>query len=210
MAKSINLVFKTPDDSTAEAAEQRLWQAFREGDQGAFSRIYERYARKLLSYGRKMTLDEQRIEDAIQDLFIELWKSRESLSPTTSIQFYLIRALRNKLSRHRAGPPFSKADEEESLSHQNLLSPPFEAAWISQEEETAQVASLQRAIDQLSGRQREVIHLRYYQHFDGRQIAELMGINDQSVRNLLHTALRSLKQSLVGGILHLIVVLFTP
>lgn len=187
----------TKNDPAPGVNEQLLWQRFRAGDRQAFAQIYEQYARRLLSYGRKITSDNQRIEDAIQDLFIELWKSHENLSPTTSIRFYLFRALRNKLSRYRFDQPLSDGDSNESTIPESMLSLPFEAAWIAREEETAQVASLQQAINQLSKRQQEVIHLRYYQHFNSRQVAEMMGINEQSVRNLLHTALRSLKQTLI-------------
>lgn len=185
--------------------EYQLWQAFREGNRAAFANIYERYARKLLSYGHKMTSDAQVIEDAIQDLFIELWKSRENLSPTHSIQFYLFRALRNKLSRHRPGISLPDSESAEWLNHEDLFSIPVESSLIAEEEESEQANILRQAISKLSQRQQEVIHLRYYQHMTNRQIMELMGINDQSVRNLLHTALLALRQVLAGGILLLFI-----
>ena len=183
--------------------EAQLWEQFRVGDHGAYAKIYERFAPKLLSYGRKTTADQQHIEDAIQDLFIELWKGRANLSPTTSIQFYLFRALRNKLSRRYQTPPEGNIEDE--LDHENLLSASFETLWIAQEEANARLETLHRAINQLSPRQQEAIDLRYYRHFDSREVAELMGINDQSVRNLLHTALRTLKQLLAVGLFYLII-----
>ena len=193
-----------------DTGEYQLWQSFREGNQRAFAEIYERYARKLLSYGRKMTADAQVIEDAIQDLFIELWKGRANLSPTHSIQFYLFRALRNKLSRHRPGIALPDPESDEWLNHEDLFTIPFETALIAEEQENEQANALRQAIGKLSQRQQEIIHLRYYQHMDNRQITELMGINDQSVRNLLHTALLALRQVLAGGILLLFIrLLFT-
>lgn len=196
----------TQPDSEAELSEERLWQVFRAGNKQAYAVIYERYVPMLLSYGRKMTTDAPRIEDAIQDLFIELWKGRANLSPTTSIQFYLFRALRNKLSRLQRIP--SEENINDSLAHENLLSVPLEEEWIAEEEASERAELLRNAIGQLSQRQQEAIHLRYYQHFDSRQIADLMNINDQSVRNLLHIALRSLKQLLAIGLICLAVSLF--
>lgn len=196
---------KNLHNSESELSEEQLWQSFREGNPLAYALIYERFAAMLLSYGRKMTADTQGIEDAIQDLFIELWKGRANLSPTTSIQFYLFRALRNKLSRLYRIP--RQGNIEEPSDHEILLSVPIEDIWIAEEEASEQAESLRNAIGRLSLRQQEVIHLRYYQHFDSRQIADLMQITDQSVRNLLHTALRALKRMLTMGLFYLI---FSP
>ncbi len=194
---SINVGVGAKNDLASVDTEQLLWDSFRGGDRSAFARIYELYAPKLLSYGRKITTDSQRIEDSIQDLFVELWKGRANLSPTTSIKFYLFRALRNKLSRFRIDLSVPDTDTDGAIMPENLLSFPFEAEWIAHEEETAQTASLQQAIGCLSKRQQQVIHLRYYQHFDSHQIADLLGIHEQSVRNLLHTALHALRQSFI-------------
>ncbi len=194
MNDSILSLSENASTSSYEGSEKVLWEKFRTGDNQAYARIYDRFAPRLLSYGRKITSDQQQIEDSIQDLFIELWKGRANLSTTDSIQFYLFRALRNKLSRQFRTKPMQ--DIEQAPDHALLSTIPFEQLLIAQEEATAQTKMLQRAICQLSERQQEVIHLRYYQHLDSQQIAEIMSINDQSVRNLQHSAIRSLRRLL--------------
>ena len=49
------------------------------------------------------------------------------------------------------------------------------------------------ALKRLSKKQQEIIYLKYYQHLDYAQIAELMSINRQSVYNLLHEAIQKLR-----------------
>ena len=50
-----------------------------------------------------------------------------------------------------------------------------------------------RTLDKLSKRQQEVIYLKFYQHLDHAQIAELMNISRQSVYNLLHESILKLR-----------------
>src|SRR5690606_16061393 len=76
------------------------WCAFKKGDKKAFSTIYKAHIHDLLNYGYKVTSDRKLIEDSIQDLFLELWQNRERLSETTSIRFYLFKALRYKIVRN--------------------------------------------------------------------------------------------------------------
>ncbi len=52
---------------------------------------------------------------------------------------------------------------------------------------------LRKTLSLLSKRQKEIIYLKYYQHLDHGQIAELMNINRQSVYNLLHEAIQKLR-----------------
>src|SRR5262245_24498141 len=76
-----------------------LWTAFRMGDEKALVSIFDRFTKLLYNYGYKIVREEDVVKDAIQDLFIELWKNRETLGDTTSIKFYLFKSLRRKLIR---------------------------------------------------------------------------------------------------------------
>jgi hypothetical protein len=59
----------SPYESTA--SDQELWSAFKEGDRLAFSAIYQRHFRKLVSYGLKISADKDLAKDCVQDLFVE-------------------------------------------------------------------------------------------------------------------------------------------
>jgi RNA polymerase sigma factor (sigma-70 family) len=54
---------------------------------------------------------------------------------------------------------------------------------------------MRQALSGLSKRQQEVIYLRFYVDADIDEIAEIMGLNRQSVYNLLHEGLKKLKKS---------------
>lgn len=181
-----------------DARERRLdatWQAFKRGSREAFGQIYRENIRSLLSYGYKVTSDRRLIEDSIQDLFFELWKNRESLSETTSVRFYLFKALRYKIVRNaRVTSDHLFADVEPLAgglvdgSHENYL--------IGVEVQSLQMANLRELIAALPRRQQEAINLRYYQNFSNEEIAQIMGVNYQSACKFIYAALKNLKGNL--------------
>lgn len=175
--------------------EATLWRAFQQGDQKAFAALYSQFIRPLLGYGRKLSPNAALVEDTVHDLFMELWHSRGRLSDTTSIRFYLFRALRNKLSHSLPLIPLVPVEDNSAIEL------PVESYWIGEEESAEQLHRLRQAMSQLSRRQQEAIHLRYFQLFNNQQVADLMQLNEQSVRNLIHTALRSLRHILVSGLI---------
>src|SRR5882672_10780272 len=79
--------------------EVLLWLQFKGGDREAFATLYQKHSIPLIAYGMKLCPDLDLLKDQIQELFVELWHSREGLSPTDSVKFYLLKALRYKLIR---------------------------------------------------------------------------------------------------------------
>ncbi|CAG4990915.1 hypothetical protein DYBT9275_00639 [Dyadobacter sp. CECT 9275] len=88
----------TTDSFGKWCTEQQLWGAVRQGDEHAFTVVFERYHGILYNYGSKLTADTALIEDAIQDVFIDIWRLRAGLTENiSSIKFYLYRALRRRI-----------------------------------------------------------------------------------------------------------------
>jgi RNA polymerase sigma factor (sigma-70 family) len=171
-----------------------LWIAFKNGDRKAFEKIYRAYAKDLLHYGYRIIADKRLIEDSIQDLFFELWQSKENLSHTSSIKFYLFRALRYKIIRNAKGNGMAFVD---SLNQAEIASADFshESHLIDLEVEALHSAHLHDVIAQLPKRQQEAINLRYYHDFTNEEIAVIMEINYHSACKLIYAALKNLKLS---------------
>lgn len=177
-----------------------LWKAFKKGDENAFSSIYRTHIKALYQYGHKISPDTRVIEDSIQDLFVDLWRSRENLSDTDSIKFYLFRILRRKISRNLLYSGRSEPLEESQSGHMPHSIPgiqSYENKLIENESTDQQARQLSHALSQLPTRQKEVVNLRYYNGFSHNRIAELMGISQQSVHNLLQKSMKSLRGLLV-------------
>jgi RNA polymerase sigma factor (sigma-70 family) len=177
-------------DQNLNLDELSLWKAFKAGDEVAFAEIYQLHIQGLLNYGNKISSDRQLIQDTIHDLFIELWNSRQRLSDTTSVKFYLFRALRNKI--FRAGRP-EMSSEEEML---HLSEPSVEFLMMENEMESDRIDRLKTAVAKLSKRQQEAINLRYFHDFTNDEVASMMGLNYQSACKLIYSGLKLLKENI--------------
>lgn len=186
-----------------------LWNAFRQGDETAFSMLYRRHIRILYRYGHKIVSDTRVVEDAIQDLFADLWNSRENLGDTDSVKYYMFRVLRRKVGKNL------KYFEGVELPDEEFF-PGFDSAdsrekeIIEKEQNTFRIQSLQNAIQSLPERQREIISLRYFHEFSHREIAGIMGITLQSVHNLLQKSTKSLRGLLTCNVELLLIISSCP
>lgn len=77
--------------------DSEKWDLLRSGDKTAWSDIYTSEVTHLILYAKKLTPSVPIIEDAIQDLFVEIWQRKSALGPTDNIRKYLLVALRRKI-----------------------------------------------------------------------------------------------------------------
>ena len=171
------------------------WKAFKKGDREAFAQIYREQIKGLLNYGYKITSDRRLIEDSIQDLFFDIWTHRTGLGDTSSIRFYLYKALRYKIVRNLKLSG-SKLTQDIDLSVEELVEFSHETYLIGMEVQSLQMANLKQLIANLPERQREAINLRYYHDFSNEEIARIMGVNYQSACKFIYSALKNLKLNL--------------
>ncbi len=94
-----------------------LWNASLEGDQEAFGLLFRRHYPLLFQYGIKISSDPQTIQDAIQELFIDLWQKKTG-QPIQSLKAYLLQALKFKLYksfRQNKDQPTIEVNENEAF-----------------------------------------------------------------------------------------------
>ena len=178
-----------------DKASDPTWKAFKKGDREAFAQIYREQIKGLLNYGYKITSDRRLIEDSIQDLFFDIWTHRTGLGDTSSIRFYLYKALRYKIVRNLKLSG-SKLTQDIDLSVEELAEFSHETYLIGMEVQSLQMANLKQLIANLPQRQREAINLRYYHDFSNEEIARIMGVNYQSACKFIYSALKNLKLNL--------------
>ncbi|MFL5743530.1 MAG: RNA polymerase sigma factor [Niastella sp.] len=170
---------------------EELWKQFMPGDHLALDAIVKRHYNLLYQYGCKFTRDAALVKDCIQDLFLYLWHKRNTINETTSVEHYLMKALRRRLGR-----AITKTGSTEDLSFiefKDANATPDDQL-IQQEQKAALANRIKECILQLSKRQQEIIYLRFYLNASAVDIADIMQLNRQSVYNLLNDALNKLRQ----------------
>lgn len=170
--------------------ELRLWRKFITGDRLAFQELIVSNYRPLVQYGTRFCRDQPFIEDVIQDLFVYLWEHKEDLSDTpASVRNYLFKAFRNRilfeLKQQQRFTDLPEMDDEGG----ELLVPCVQETLLHIEANTEVSQQISVLMAQLPERQREALFLKYYQDCDIQEIADIMGINRQSVSNHLQKAM---------------------
>jgi len=177
-------------------AYKYIWKSFLEGDHKAFADLYKIYAEDLFMYGFKVTREESLIKDAIQELFIELWKNRTKLTNVETPKAYLLKALHYKLFRSLKKEQKITPLSEEVIENLTAITA-FETTWILEEIKTERIETLRNQLDKLPERQRHVLHLKYFQNLSSKQIGDLLNINTQSVSNLLYRGINTLRKNIL-------------
>ncbi|GAB2774411.1 sigma-70 family RNA polymerase sigma factor [Rhabdobacter roseus] len=184
--------------------ESYLWNLFREGDGSAFDTLIARHYRVLYHYGSKFSDDEDFVKDCIQDLCVDLWRNRSTLSATEHVKPYLLKALRRKIISTRQKPMYRLTERLPFDAYELEIENSALDKGIDEETTQAQLQRLNQLIESLSPRQREVVYLRYFQNLDFEEISTIMNVNTQSVRNLLYQAIKTLRQHLLLPLLPLL------
>ncbi len=183
-----------------ENEDSKLWSSFKKGDQNAFELLYNKYIQQLGRYGMRLNPNKLLVEDAIHDVFIELWGRKEFLSEVDNIKYYLFKVVRNQLNRN-IKEEIIEGNEDINYFLDYLSTLSFEQEIISRETENDRNESIKNALNKLSNRQREVIHLRFFQGLSLDEVALIMDLPKQVVKNLLSKSYAILRISLKDSIL---------
>ncbi|MBA4057460.1 MAG: sigma-70 family RNA polymerase sigma factor [Marivirga sp.] len=149
----------------------------------------------MFSYGSKFSKNVEFVKDCLQDLFLELWKNRETIGSTDHVRSYLFKSLRNKIWRVRHKDRWHNNAEPIEENYYFDVEFSIEHHLIREETLRDTATKFSDILNQLPKRQKEIIYLRFYQNLEIQEIVQVMEINSQSAYNLLHKALSSLRET---------------
>jgi RNA polymerase sigma-70 factor (family 1) len=166
--------------------DAQILHLLKHGDETAFTEIYQRYWKRLFGLAVYKLKDAAEAEEILQEIFLDLWRRRESLQIQTSLSSYLsvalsYRALNHFARLHRQRKQLSNtpADADYTLEHQ------LKARELNED--------LQALVGELPEKCQLVFRLSREQDFTHRQIAEQLHISEKTVESHLTRALRLLR-----------------
>lgn len=174
--------------------EKALWQALIQGCEVALEQLYRCYFSDLFYYGKQYLQEEEALNDAIQDLFVNIWRTRRSLGQARSVKLYLMISLRRKIHRSLRPDERIRLNWEELPESALPTYPSAETILAEHEDEYFQAERLNDWLIQLPARQREALVLRFYHDMEYAEIAELLDIREQTSRNLVQKAVQTLRK----------------
>ena len=186
---------------------KNLWERLRQDDAGAMVLLYEQSYADLLRYGVQLSDNIESAKDAINDIFLNLWVNRSNLKPVENVKAYLFACLRRKIFQSASISRKISAVADESqlfsqgldLSHEDIL--------MAMQRSDEIRRKVQKALEKLTERQRELIQMKYFKGMDYHQIEENTGMNIQTAYNTMRNAMKILASEL-RDIFLVIVIIF--
>lgn len=182
-------------NQSSYANDQQLLAASKEGDSEAFRLLFEKYWQDLFTIAYKRLHSSEDAKDILQDVFLSLWNNIENITVEDSLGGYLYTALRNKIFNHF---------EKQQVRLQNLMRQkvnPVEAEetiWSSFcTKELQQFIALQ--VSHMPEKMRQIYLLSKEERLTNAEIAALLDLSTQTVKNQLHNALGRLRKSLADS-----------
>ena len=166
-----------------------------------FTQLYDKHVDSLFVFGSKFTSDRELIKDCIQDVFVKLFSKKDqlNLNNVCNIDSYLYASLRNRINDEYR-KQVKLTDEE--INDYNMHKSGNEEEIFDFEKfefEQKRNQAMFRYIENLSPRQRQIVHLYYIERRKYDDICQIMGISYQSVRNLMHRSISRLREMATEG-----------
>lgn len=156
-----------------------------DGDEQAFTKLYDRYHQQLGMYLFKITKSPELTQELVHDVFLKTWQNRATLTAIRDFRAYLFVVSKNMAINH-----LKKMAREfqawQDLVHQGDTTGP------EVEEANQYTTLLDEAIDQLPPQRKQVYILSKHQRLKYEEIAAQMAISRETVKKHLQSAVRSI------------------
>jgi RNA polymerase sigma-70 factor (ECF subfamily) len=173
--------------------DHELLAELRRGNDDAYDVIFRTYYARLVHFGESILGERAPAEEIAQDVMLELWRRRTSLTVDTSLQGYLFRATRNRCLNYLR---HEKVVKRGSVFAAREMTTPARGDREVVEEEMD--AALQQALEHLPPRCREVFELSRVQGLKYAEIAAALGISIKTVEAQMGKALKILREQMAS------------
>ena len=182
-----------------QIADREMIERIGRGDQSAFSALYDRLSRPLYSLALRMLGDAGDAQDALQDVFLQIWSRAATYNPEQSTVFSwtvlltrsrVIDRLRARKRRLRIVDS-ATGDEDADVADASTMESAADTA--DKNDEAARVRSV---LNNLPSEQRQAIELAFFGHLTHHEIAARLGEPLGTIKARIRRGLLKLRERL--------------
>ncbi len=172
------------------------------GDDSAFNYLVQKYRRPMISFMYRMAHNASAAEDLAQEVFLRVYRSRESYEASAKFSTWIYRIATNLAANHARDTRHERPENTVSIDEpdddtgltvdvaDNSLS--AEEALVRRE----RLAAIRQRVQALPDRQRMAVLMHKYQQMDYRQIAQVLKLSESATKSLLFRAYETLRVQL--------------
>ncbi len=180
------------NDLLLPVTDKKLMIAVCEGSEQAFEKLYERYWHDLYKIAYRRLSSEEDVKDVLQETFISLWKNIHHISVDENIGGYLYTSLRNKIFNYY---------EKKQVRLKTLMSQPFHP--VESEDQVYSLLhtkelklAIREIIRDMPPKMKEIYLLSKEEQLTNAEIAGMLLLAPQTVKNQIHQALGRIRGGL--------------
>jgi len=165
----------TTEDTTNESdTDEALARRVQSGDTEAFGELMGRYEAKLKRYGTKFLSDHEDITDLVQEAFVRAYQNIRSFDTSLRFSPWIYRIAHNEFVsalRKRSRSPVISIDFDALVSH-----PAYDDPAPREREQKEMRALIERGLEKIPSKYREVLVLYYLEELSYREIADVLKV----------------------------------
>lgn len=172
--------------------ERSLFRQVAEGDEKAFSSLFNLFLPRLYPSVIKLTKSESAVEEIIQETFIKVWLNRDKLGEMENPGGWIFRVASNQCYDYLRA---------RALNDQLFVSTAIEPGGINITHEWLDLKEVKRliesAVSDLPEQRKKIYMLSRHQGKTIPEIAEILQLSPHTVKNALVTSLKFIREYLV-------------
>jgi len=173
-------------------ANEELISQLRDGDREAFAEIYQRYWTVMYMHALKMLKSEDDARDVVQEIFTSLWLKSKSINPDVNLAGYLFISTKNKVLDLIA----QKKVRLDYLGSLTAFAEAYSNQTLACIEEKELMEALQKEIEQLPAKMKQIFEMRVNRHLTYKEIADELNISDKTVKKQISNAIKIIRPKL--------------
>ena len=182
--------------SAALDCDAELMLRVKDGDGGSFALLLEKYRASVIHFLYRMVQDQAVSEELAQEVFLRVYRSRETYEPTAKFTTWLFRIATHLALNWLRDEKHERAQER--LDRQVDDTPVREVADRSLSVEqrllhNARLNEVRQAVAALTDKQRAAVLMHKYEEMEYSQIAKVLSCSESAVKSLLFRAYETLR-----------------
>lgn len=191
------------DTRNNNVSDEDLMERFRDGDARAFETLLERHERKIFNFIFRFVRQREVANDLLQETFLRVVKNAKRYTRKAKFTTWLYTIARNqsidalRRQKHRRHRSLDQSIGHEATGQTLLDRVPGRSPDGFERTDAHEVsARVSAAIDELSDEQREVFVMREIMQLKFREIAEIVGVSENTIKSRMRYALEHLRLAL--------------
>ncbi len=172
------------------------------GDESAFDYLVQKYRRPMVNFMYRMAHNAAGAEDLAQEVFLRVYRSRESYEASAKFTTWLYRIATNLAVNHARDTRHERPENQVSLDEPDkesgrTLDVPDKTPSVEENlVQTERLVAIRQRVQALPERQRIAVVMHKYQQMDYRQIADVLKLSESATKSLLFRAYETLREQL--------------